>query len=129
MACGKLSQALVICSCPPDRIGWPLPAVQVDFPEGIDCYKHFARALLEGQVGSLAVPLTPSSVPWQETSPEPLTHPVVSPQVFPKLASHRGCLLSSPSTMLKTWARYSLSPKHQGGRWWWRELLLVSWGD
>ncbi|XP_057347312.1 probable ATP-dependent RNA helicase DHX37 isoform X3 [Manis pentadactyla] len=56
------------------RIGWPLPAVQVDFPEGIDCYKHFARALLEGQV-------------------------------FPKLASHRGCLLSSPSTMLKTWAR------------------------
>ncbi|KAK2490106.1 hypothetical protein MC885_014358 [Smutsia gigantea] len=56
------------------RVGWPLPAVQVDFPEGIDCYKHFARALLEGQV-------------------------------FPKLASHRGCLLSSPSTMLKTWAR------------------------
>ncbi|XP_045881393.1 probable ATP-dependent RNA helicase DHX37 isoform X2 [Meles meles] len=56
------------------RVGWPLPAVQVDFPEGIDCYKHFARVLLEGQV-------------------------------FPKLASYRGCLLSSPSTMLKTWAR------------------------
>uniref|UniRef100_A0A8C8XEJ7 DEAH-box helicase 37 n=1 Tax=Panthera leo TaxID=9689 RepID=A0A8C8XEJ7_PANLE len=56
------------------RVGWPLPAVQVDFPEGIDCYKHFARFLLEGQV-------------------------------FPQLASHRGCLLSSPGTMLKTWAR------------------------
>ncbi|XP_025745492.1 probable ATP-dependent RNA helicase DHX37 isoform X1 [Callorhinus ursinus] len=56
------------------RVGWPLPAVQVDFPEGIDCYKHFARVLLEGQV-------------------------------FHKLASYRGCLLSSPSTMLKTWAR------------------------
>ncbi|XP_034493785.1 probable ATP-dependent RNA helicase DHX37 isoform X3 [Ailuropoda melanoleuca] len=56
------------------RVGWPLPAVQVGFPEGIDCYKHFARVLLEGQV-------------------------------FHKLASYRGCLLSSPSTMLKTWAR------------------------
>ncbi|XP_024901298.1 probable ATP-dependent RNA helicase DHX37 isoform X2 [Pteropus alecto] len=56
------------------RVGWPLPAVQVDFPEGLDCYKHFARFLLEGQV-------------------------------FPTLARHRGCLLSSPSTMLKTWAR------------------------
>uniref|UniRef100_A0A8C2RDM9 Activating signal cointegrator 1 complex subunit 3 n=1 Tax=Capra hircus TaxID=9925 RepID=A0A8C2RDM9_CAPHI len=56
------------------RVGWPLPAVQVDFPEGLDCYKHFARVLLEGQV-------------------------------FPKLASYKGCLLSSPSTMLKTWAR------------------------
>lgn len=56
------------------RVGWSLPAVQVDFPEGIDCYKHFARVLLDGQV-------------------------------FPKLASYKGCLLSSPSTMLKTWAR------------------------
>ncbi|XP_016058614.1 PREDICTED: probable ATP-dependent RNA helicase DHX37 [Miniopterus natalensis] len=56
------------------RVGWQLPAVQVDFPEGLDCYKHFARFLLEGQV-------------------------------FPKLASYQGCLLSSPNTMLKTWAR------------------------
>lgn len=38
--------------CPPDRVGWPLPAVQVEFPEGLDCYKHFARFLLEGQVGA-----------------------------------------------------------------------------
>lgn len=42
--------------CLPDRVGWPLPAVQVDFPEGLDCYKHFARFLLEGQVGSLVIP-------------------------------------------------------------------------
>ncbi|XP_037016970.2 probable ATP-dependent RNA helicase DHX37 isoform X1 [Artibeus jamaicensis] len=56
------------------RVGWPLPAVQVDFPEGLDCYKHFARFLLEGQV-------------------------------FPKLASYQGCLLSGPNTVLKTWAR------------------------
>lgn len=56
------------------RVGWPLPAVQVDFPEGIDRYKYFARFLLEGQV-------------------------------FHKLLSFKSCLLSSPSTMLKTWAR------------------------
>lgn len=40
---------------PPDRVGWPLPAVQVDFPEGIDRYKYFARFLLEGQVGAWAI--------------------------------------------------------------------------
>ncbi|XP_060049254.1 probable ATP-dependent RNA helicase DHX37 isoform X2 [Erinaceus europaeus] len=56
------------------RVSWPLPTIQVDFPEGIDCYKHFARFLLEGQV-------------------------------FCKLASYKSCLLSSPNTMLKTWAR------------------------
>lgn len=56
------------------RVGWPLPAVQVDFPEGIDRYKYFARFLLEGQV-------------------------------FHKLLKFKSCLLSSPSTMLKTWAR------------------------
>ncbi|XP_037672932.1 probable ATP-dependent RNA helicase DHX37 isoform X2 [Choloepus didactylus] len=56
------------------RVGWPLPAIQVEFPEGVDCYRHFARFLLEGQV-------------------------------FRPLATYRGCLLSSPSTMLKTWAR------------------------
>nr|XP_004668515.2 probable ATP-dependent RNA helicase DHX37 isoform X2 [Jaculus jaculus] len=56
------------------RVGWPLPAIQVDFPEGIDRYRHFACFLLEGKV-------------------------------FCKLASYKNCLLSSPSTMLKTWAR------------------------
>ncbi|XP_032287366.1 probable ATP-dependent RNA helicase DHX37 isoform X3 [Phoca vitulina] len=83
------------------RVGWPLPAVQVDFPEGIDCYKHFARVLLEGQV-------------------------------FHKLASYRGCLLSSPSTMLKTWAR--LQPRTESllralvaERANCREALLAAW--
>ncbi|XP_015276340.1 PREDICTED: probable ATP-dependent RNA helicase DHX37 [Gekko japonicus] len=32
------------------RVGWPLPAVEVDYPEGIDRYKYFARFLLEGKV-------------------------------------------------------------------------------
>ncbi|NWX85567.1 DHX37 helicase, partial [Nothoprocta pentlandii] len=32
------------------RVSWPLPAVEVDFPEGIDRYKYFARFLLEGKV-------------------------------------------------------------------------------
>lgn len=33
-----------------DRVAWQLPAVEVDYPEGIDCYKYFARFLLEGKV-------------------------------------------------------------------------------
>nr|XP_033811331.1 probable ATP-dependent RNA helicase DHX37 [Geotrypetes seraphini]XP_033811332.1 probable ATP-dependent RNA helicase DHX37 [Geotrypetes seraphini] len=32
------------------RIGWQLPAVEVDYPEGLDCYKYFAKFLLEGKV-------------------------------------------------------------------------------
>nr|XP_056715451.1 probable ATP-dependent RNA helicase DHX37 [Euleptes europaea] len=32
------------------RIGWQLPAVEVDYPEGIDRYKYFAKFLLEGKV-------------------------------------------------------------------------------
>ncbi|XP_053444788.1 probable ATP-dependent RNA helicase DHX37 isoform X2 [Nycticebus coucang] len=72
--CPKTGQVLCHRASTFYRVGWPLPAVQVDFPKGIDRYKHFARFLLEGQV-------------------------------FRKLASHQGCLLSSPSTMLKTWAR------------------------
>lgn len=71
------------CACPPDRVGWPLPAVQVDFPEGLDRYKHFARFLLEGQVGgappvswaggeprpSLILRLPRSSPGWPPTRP------------------------------------------------------------
>ncbi|KAJ7400760.1 putative ATP-dependent RNA helicase DHX37 [Pitangus sulphuratus] len=33
-----------------DRVSWQLPAVEVDYPEGIDRYKYFARFLLEGKV-------------------------------------------------------------------------------
>ncbi|ELK26435.1 Putative ATP-dependent RNA helicase DHX37 [Myotis davidii] len=76
------------------RVGWPLPAVQVDFPEGLDRYKHFARFLLEGQV-------------------------------FPRLASYQACLLSSPSTMLKTWAsllRALVAEKADH-----RDALLAAW--
>ncbi|KFV76813.1 putative ATP-dependent RNA helicase DHX37, partial [Struthio camelus australis] len=32
------------------RVNWQLPAVEVDYPEGIDRYKYFARFLLEGKV-------------------------------------------------------------------------------
>ncbi|NXA37330.1 DHX37 helicase, partial [Eudromia elegans] len=32
------------------RVSWPLPAVEVDYPEGLDRYKYFATFLLEGKV-------------------------------------------------------------------------------
>ncbi|XP_032647088.1 putative ATP-dependent RNA helicase DHX37 isoform X1 [Chelonoidis abingdonii] len=32
------------------RVGWQLPAVEVDYPEGIDRYKYFAKFLLEGKI-------------------------------------------------------------------------------
>ncbi|XP_070618215.1 probable ATP-dependent RNA helicase DHX37 isoform X2 [Erythrolamprus reginae] len=35
------------------RVSWPLPAVEVDYPEGLDRFKHFARFLLEGKVVKL----------------------------------------------------------------------------
>uniref|UniRef100_A0A670ZV63 RNA helicase n=1 Tax=Pseudonaja textilis TaxID=8673 RepID=A0A670ZV63_PSETE len=42
------------------RVGWPLPAVEVDYPEGLDRFKHFARFLLEGKVSaSLAFTASP----------------------------------------------------------------------
>ncbi|XP_012684041.2 probable ATP-dependent RNA helicase DHX37 isoform X2 [Clupea harengus] len=56
------------------RVNWKLPSVEMDYPEGLERYKLFAKFLLEGQVCS-------------------------------KLKKHRSCLLSSPSTMLKTWAK------------------------
>ncbi|XP_072103683.1 probable ATP-dependent RNA helicase DHX37 [Mobula birostris] len=56
------------------RVGWELPAVEVDYPGGLDRYKYFAKFLLEGTV-------------------------------IKKLASYTKCLLSSPSTMLKSWAK------------------------
>ncbi|KAM3938487.1 putative ATP-dependent RNA helicase DHX37 isoform 2-T2 [Leptodactylus fuscus] len=56
------------------RVGWQLPAVEVDYPEGLDRYKYFAKFLLEGKV-------------------------------IEKLGSYTSILLSSPATMLKTWAK------------------------
>ncbi|XP_060641566.2 probable ATP-dependent RNA helicase DHX37 [Anolis sagrei] len=32
------------------RVGWQLPAVEVDYPEGLECYKYFAKFFLEGKV-------------------------------------------------------------------------------
>ncbi|XP_074868935.1 putative ATP-dependent RNA helicase DHX37 isoform X2 [Carettochelys insculpta] len=32
------------------RVGWQLPAVEVDYPEGIDRYKYFAKFLMEGKI-------------------------------------------------------------------------------
>ncbi|XP_068166468.1 probable ATP-dependent RNA helicase DHX37 [Antennarius striatus] len=32
------------------RVGWQLPAVEMEYPEGLDRYKLFSRFLLEGQV-------------------------------------------------------------------------------
>lgn len=32
------------------RVGWQLPAVEVDYPEGLERYKYFAKFLLEGKV-------------------------------------------------------------------------------
>lgn len=31
-------------------MGWPLPAVELEYPDGLGKYKLFARFLLEGQV-------------------------------------------------------------------------------
>ncbi|XP_063820666.1 probable ATP-dependent RNA helicase DHX37 isoform X2 [Pseudophryne corroboree] len=56
------------------RVGWQLPAVVVDYPEGLERYKYFAKFLLEGKV-------------------------------ITKLGSYTHILLSSPNTMLKTWAK------------------------
>ncbi|KAF4110339.1 probable ATP-dependent RNA helicase DHX37 [Onychostoma macrolepis] len=56
------------------RVSWKLPAIEMDYPEGLEHYKQFAKFFLEGQV-------------------------------CPKIQQFSKCLLSSPSTMLKTWAR------------------------
>uniref|UniRef100_A0A8C1NHA2 Activating signal cointegrator 1 complex subunit 3 n=1 Tax=Cyprinus carpio TaxID=7962 RepID=A0A8C1NHA2_CYPCA len=54
------------------RVSWKLPAIEMDYPEGLEHYKLFAKFFLEGQVTFM---------------------------------SYSRCLLSSPSTMLKTWAK------------------------
>ncbi|XP_060787759.1 probable ATP-dependent RNA helicase DHX37 isoform X2 [Neoarius graeffei] len=56
------------------RVGWKLPAIEMDHPEGLERYKLFAKFLLEGQV-------------------------------CPKLQRYSTYLLTTPATMLKTWAK------------------------
>ncbi|CAI9590865.1 unnamed protein product [Staurois parvus] len=56
------------------RVGWQLPAVLIDYPDGLDRYRYFAKFLLEGKV-------------------------------VKKLGSYTKILLSSPTTMLKSWAK------------------------
>lgn len=70
------SSGRVRCHCSSTffRVGWQLPALEMDYPEGLERYKLFARFLLEGKV-------------------------------CPKLKQHSAHLLSSPSIMLKTWAK------------------------
>uniref|UniRef100_A0A8C1HLZ8 Activating signal cointegrator 1 complex subunit 3 n=1 Tax=Cyprinus carpio carpio TaxID=630221 RepID=A0A8C1HLZ8_CYPCA len=55
------------------RVSWKLPAIEMDYPEGLEHYKLFAKFFLEGQVTFMS--------------------------------QYSRCLLSSPSTMLKTWAK------------------------
>lgn len=43
-----------LCLCPAVRVGWQLPAVEMEYPEGLERYKLFSRFLLEGQVGESA---------------------------------------------------------------------------
>ncbi|XP_062398972.1 probable ATP-dependent RNA helicase DHX37 isoform X2 [Sardina pilchardus] len=66
----------VRCQCKSTffRVNWKLPSIEMDYPEGLERYKLFAKFLLEGQVCS-------------------------------RLKKYSSCLLSSPSTMLKTWAK------------------------
>lgn len=43
-----------LCLCPAVRVGWQLPAVEMEYPQGLERYKLFSRFLLEGQVGESA---------------------------------------------------------------------------
>lgn len=56
------------------RSGWPLPISEVEMPESLDKYRHFARFLLNGEVCG-------------------------------KLLEFKENLLSSPSTMTKSWSK------------------------
>lgn len=37
-------------SCPAVRVGWQLPAVEMEYPDSLERYKLFSRFFLEGQV-------------------------------------------------------------------------------
>ncbi len=38
-----------------DRVSWKLPAIEMDYPEGLERYKLFAKFFLEGQVTFMSV--------------------------------------------------------------------------
>uniref|UniRef100_A0A3Q4BCM2 RNA helicase n=1 Tax=Mola mola TaxID=94237 RepID=A0A3Q4BCM2_MOLML len=46
------STGTIKCHCPSTffRVGWQLPAVEMEYPDGLERYKLFSRFLLEGQV-------------------------------------------------------------------------------
>ncbi|RWS21040.1 putative ATP-dependent RNA helicase DHX37-like protein, partial [Leptotrombidium deliense] len=54
--------------------GWSIPATEVEFPEGVEKYRWFAKCFLEGTV-------------------------------FNVLLQYKSALLSSPSVMVKSWAK------------------------
>lgn len=56
------------------RSGWPLPIAEVEMPETLDKFRHFARFLLNGEV-------------------------------FQQLADFKKNLLSTPSTMTRSWSK------------------------
>uniref|UniRef100_A0A3P8WPZ0 RNA helicase n=1 Tax=Cynoglossus semilaevis TaxID=244447 RepID=A0A3P8WPZ0_CYNSE len=79
------------------RVCWQLPAVEVDYPEGLECYKLFARFLLEGQVcpklkkHSCHLLSNPSIMmkSWASLGQRLCWHPLVAKRV-----DNRGSLLS-----------------------------------
>nr|XP_011412430.2 probable ATP-dependent RNA helicase DHX37 [Crassostrea gigas] len=70
------SKGQVVChmTCTFSRCSWPVPPVELEYPEGLDRYRWFARFLLEGKV-------------------------------VPKLKQFGNDLLSTPVTMIKSWAK------------------------
>lgn len=51
--CTEQCLCLHLCNCcvsPAVRVGWQLPAVEMEYPDGLERYKLFSRFLLEGQV-------------------------------------------------------------------------------
>lgn len=45
-------------SCPAVRVGWSLPAVEMEYPDSLERYKLFAKFFLEGQVLQPEISLT-----------------------------------------------------------------------
>ncbi|XP_029475809.1 probable ATP-dependent RNA helicase DHX37 isoform X2 [Rhinatrema bivittatum] len=103
------------------RVGWQLPAVEVDYPEGLDRYKYFAKFLLEGKVikalGSytsvfLSSPVTMLKT-WSRLQPrtEALLKALVSEQ-----ADNRDALLAAwkknPEYLLSSYCQWIPEAMH-----------------